>query len=262
MKKVEYENRTEIASIYAGIRLYPTPHLHKEIELIYVVNGYSHAYADRKNEMIKSGDLYITFPNQTHYYETVETGEYIIAIFSPDILFDLKNTLYNNIPKNNVIHNIDKEIAELLFKALKENGEYKETFLLGIMSQIMALLMPKMELTQRIKTDNTTLQNILNYCQQNFTEELSLDKVAEVLHISKYHISHLFNENLDLNFNTYINIIRINKACELLEETNYKTSHISEEVGFGSIRTFNRAFLQLMNITPLQYRSKFRYDKK
>lgn len=261
MKKIEYENRTEIASITNDMRLAPTPHLHKEIELIYVANGYAYACADRKNEIIKTGDLYIAFPNQIHYYEASEAGEYIIAIFSPNILFKLKNTLYNNIPKNNVFHNVDKEIVELLFKALRSDGEYKDTFIAGVITQVMALLMPRIELKQRIKTDNTTLQSILNYCQQNFAEELSLDKVAQALHISKYHISHLFNENLNLNFNTYINIIRIDKACELLEETNYKTSDISEEVGFGSIRTFNRAFLQLMNTTPLQYRSNFRNEK-
>ena len=85
--------------------------------------------------------------------------------------------------------------------------------------------------------------------------------MAEDLHMSKYHISHLFSEKLNISFSTYISIIRIDAACELLEETDKKTSDISEEVGFGSIRSFNRAFMHLTGTSPLQYRSKFRNIK-
>ena len=53
-------------------------------------------------------------------------------------------------------------------------------------------------------------------------------------------------------------MLRIDKACDLLEETDKKTADISEDVGFGSIRTFNRAFLQISGITPLKYRNRYK----
>ena len=79
--------------------------------------------------------------------------------------------------------------------------------------------------------------------------------------MSKYHISHLFNNKLGISFNTYINTLRINTACDLLEETDKKTTDISEEIGFGSIRSFNRAFLQIMDMSPLQYRKLVKNTK-
>lgn len=259
MKKIEYENRADTLNLTRDMRLAPTPHLHKEIEIIYVINGESHARADRNDEIIKTGDLFISFPNQIHYYEGSQAGEYIVLIFSADILFELKNVLYDNIPRKNVRHNMqNSEIVKLLLMTEKAEGTYKQTLMVGLINQLMAMLMPEIDLKLRIKTDNSTLQSILNYCQQNFAEDLSLQQVAEALHISKYHISHLFNEKLNIGFSAYLNIIRIDEACELLEETDKKTSDISEEVGFGSIRSFNRAFLRLMDTTPLQYRTKFR----
>ena len=59
-----------------------------------------------------------------------------------------------------------------------------------------------------------------------------------------------------MSFNNCINTFRINKSCDLLGETDKKISEISEEVGFGSIRTFNRAFMEIMNLTPLEYRTQ------
>ena len=44
----------------------------------------------------------------------------------------------------------------------------------------------------------------------------------------------------------------------MLEDTETKISDISEDVGFGSIRSFNRAFKDTMNTTPLEYRSQFK----
>lgn len=259
MKNVLYENKSQPIHISATTYLSPQPHLHKEIEIIYVLNGSSRACADRNFYTLKNRDIFISFPNQIHYYESAIVGEYYLLIISPDILFGLKEIMYDNMPFSNIISLAENsEIPELLNKALITDGEYKETVIAGLLNQVFGLLMPQLELKPRIKTDNSTLKDILKYCTHNFSSGVSLDDVAENLHLSKYHISHLFNEKLGFNFNSYINMLRINKACDLLEDTDRKTADISEEVGFGSIRSFNRAFLNIMNTTPLKYRERFK----
>ncbi|MBR7132162.1 MAG: AraC family transcriptional regulator [Clostridia bacterium] len=258
MKNITYENKSELFKFEMQKYLSPLPHLHKEIEIVYVMDGCSYAFADRKSEVIGTGDLFIAFPNQIHYYEASVTGEYLVLIFSPDVLFEIKSLMYNNLPDKNFLHNmLYSDATELLLKAWKTEGDYSRTAVVGILNEMVALLLQQIDIKSRIKTDNSTLQSVLNYCSQNFSSELTLDTVADALHISKYHISHLLNNKLGIGFNYYLNTVRINAACDLLEDTDKKIADISEEVGFGSIRSFNRAFSQIMNISPLRYRDKF-----
>ena len=237
--------------------LSPIPHLHKQVEMIYVKKGSAVAYTDSKSVKITDGDLFIAFPNQIHYFLNSDIGEYYVLIFNTDILFGVNDIFYNKIPKSNVIRSSKKnEIAELFLKVINQGDTFRETFQAGYINQIIALILSNKTLITRTKSSNHTMQNIFEYCANNYTENITLDSVAQDLHLSKYHISHLMNSQLDMNFNNCINTFRINKSCDLLSETDKKISEISEEVGFGSIRTFNRAFIQIMNLTPLEYRNR------
>ena len=257
MKKIVFENKTSPFSIDFCRTLAPWPHFHKDIEIVYVVNGSAYACADRKKDWIQTGDLFISFPNQIHYYENSEIGEYLLIILSPDILFELKEKLYRVIPQDNILKNVQSdESVNLLLSAVNAKGDYKQTMQAGILNQAMAQLLPQFELNPRTKTSNSTLLGIMNFCASNFSENITLDDVSKALHISKFHISHLLNDKLGLSFTDYLNHLRINYACDLLEDTDKKIADISEDAGFGSIRSFNRAFDSAMHISPSQYRNQ------
>ena len=103
--------------------------------------------------------------------------------------------------------------------------------------------------------DMTVLGMILNYCTNNSEKNLSLSLLEKELHVSKYYISHLLRNKLKIGFNDYINSIRVSKACELLLQSDKPVTEISDTVGFNTLRTFNRAFLKQVGITPSAYRS-------
>ena len=259
MKNIAFENRTQPFYFMKAKSLTTMLHFHKDIEIIYVLNGKSYACADRKKELIKSGDLFISFPNQIHNYQGTQIGDYLVIIFSPEILFDIKDIMYGNTPKSNVLHNMNgTEFLKLIETAYNDNSKYGRTLKAGIINQLIAIILMQLELKPRIKTNISTLQEILNYCSENFSGEITLDDVSDALHINKYHISHLLNDKLGLSFNAHINSLRINRACDLIEDTDKKMADISEEVGFGSIRSFNRAFFAIMDMSPIEYRNRFR----
>lgn len=257
MKNVMFENKTVPFSFGIAKTLSPTPHFHKDIEIIYVISGTSSVCVDRKRDVLTSGDFFISFPNQIHYYEGSQTGEYLLVIFSPDILFELKDTLYRSIPGENILHHTEsRSFVHLLMKARNTGGAYHQTARAGLLNQAMAEILSELTLLARARTDHSTLQEILHYCASNFADEITLDTVANALRISKFHISHLMNEQLGLSFVTYLNQLRIINACELLEDTDKTMAEISESVGFGSIRSFNRAFQKMMTMSPSQYRNR------
>lgn len=257
LKRIYFENKTKDFEIMQINGLTPNPHFHNQIELIYIINGETVAIADQKKTAIKAGELFFAFPNQIHYYEKTPIGKYIVILFSSKLLYGMEDILYNNVPKSNLITEDNlPNLSNIITDIVNASGDFSHTTRVGIMNQLLAAVLPLLELKPRIKTNNTTLQSVLDYCTKNFSNDLTLDILAEDLHVSKFHISHLLNQKLGISFSTYLNNIRVHRACFLLNNSDNKISDISEEVGFGSIRSFNRAFKSVMNMTPLEYRNQ------
>ena len=253
---VVYENRIKHVEVWTEDYLKPIPHLHKELELIYVVNGESHLFIDNRKMTISDGDLFICFPNQIHCYESSVHGQYFLFTISPDFCIGIKDLLSDNVPENNILKlGKDDDIIRTLFSAVAYYGNYKETYYAGCINHALAMILQNISITPRIQSNSATLQSIIRYCTGNFLSDITLDDMARELHLSKYHISHLLNNKLGISFSGYINMLRINNACELLRRTDKSIASISEESGFGSIRTFNRVFMQIMNTTPYEYRA-------
>ena len=71
----QYEQKNKLLDYFRCRRLAPLPHLHKELELIYVRRGASKAVVNNKSYDLTSGDIFLTFPYQVHYYPDSEDGE-------------------------------------------------------------------------------------------------------------------------------------------------------------------------------------------
>ena len=104
------------------------------------------------------------------------------------------------------------------------------------------------------KRDLKTLNGIINWCSEHFTEPVTLDDAARGLFLSKSSISHMMSKDLQISFTRYINLLRTGRACELLKSTDRQISEIAFESGFGSIWSFNRNFQELVGMTPGDYR--------
>ncbi len=236
--------------------LFPNSHIHNELEMVYVKHGYVQCHADNKVYETFDGDIFICFPNQFHYYTDVAEGEYYLFIISPDVFFNLNDVFKNNIPQENILlANENFKVGDFLLNILSQQGEYAKTLQAGLLNLLLPQLLEKVELIPRITASSHTINSILSYCAENYKSNISLETVAKELHISKYHISHIFNQTLGISFNAHINTLRINEACRLIKEDKNNISYISEEVGFGSIRSFNRAFMSIMKTTPLKYKN-------
>lgn len=88
--------------------------------------------------------------------------------------------------------------------------------------------------------------------------ELTLDKIAEELNLSKSHLSRLINTELKTSFPDYINQLRIKEAQYYLKHpdfSNYTLVAIGLEAGFASKTTFNNTFKKVTGMTPSEYRN-------
>ena len=95
---------------------------------------------------------------------------------------------------------------------------------------------------------------IITYIEENYTAELSLDILADRFDTSPKYISKLVKDKLGISFVEYVAGLRINRATELLENTDRSVMEIYTETGFNNRNTFIRTFKNFMGITPSEYR--------
>lgn len=91
--------------------------------------------------------------------------------------------------------------------------------------------------------------------EENYSEKLTLNKVAEKTYVSQWHLSKLLNRQEGKNFSELLNQIRIDHAKELLREMSYRIADISEMVGFTDVAHFSRVFKKLEGISANEYRN-------
>ena len=237
-------------------------HIHRHIEFVYMRSGRSVGHADSEICDLGVDDLFVIFPNQVHRFETIEKEDYDLFIVNPEMVPELSNYFNNAVPQKNVIRNVSEKpelweaVRDLSLAAQRPDSELREPLLKGRLLVLFSLIFGEMSITPYKKGDGNTLRTIVHYCANNFTQNLSLTQLEEDLHISKHYISHLFGDKLNIGFNDYINSLRISQACKYLMDSDFSITEISELVGFNTLRTFNRAFIKHLGVTPTQYRAK------
>ena len=101
-----------------------------------------------------------------------------------------------------------------------------------------------------------------NFIRENFTDKISLTKIAKMVNISPSHLSEKFKEVTGTKFVDYIARIRFEKACEVLQNSHRRVSEIAFATGFQSLSQFNRVFKKLCGKSPTEYRGGQRSPSK
>lgn len=97
-------------------------------------------------------------------------------------------------------------------------------------------------------------QKALDFIQAHYQESLTLDSIAEELFISPTYLSHLIKEKTDRGFQDWLHYFRIQKACQMLIETDLTTNSISEAVGYHSYKLFSEHIKKEVGMTASEYR--------
>lgn len=263
--ELNYEIRTgSDISVAARNALSVPRHLHREIELIYMIEGETEAEIDTKQYLMRAGDVLIAFPNQIHALKDLRENRSFIIIFSPDMCPEYSLILKKKEPvvscvtagsRGKEIQSVFKKLIETAERRMAgDTGGFPAQIAKGYLLILLGLTLELFTLTDRKESDTDALKSILIFCNENYTGDLSLDIVAKRLHLNKYYISHLFNKKLKIGFSDYINTLRISDAMHRLAETTDRITEIAYKSGFSSIRSFNRRFLQATGQTPINYR--------
>ena len=95
---------------------------------------------------------------------------------------------------------------------------------------------------------------IVSRITDNLAQPLSAAQLAVELGMSESRFSRFFRRATGNTFTDFVNQVRINRACQLLMESDRYITHIGYEVGFNNIANFNRRFLDIKGMTPSEFR--------
>ena len=275
---VEYDNQ-RFAMLYDNdeVEEYPT-HWHNAVEIIIplhngftvTVGGTDYHLNEKEIIIIPPGDLHcmpaqegrrIFFQCENSIISDVPALEALIPVFSAPfhITPALSKELYVLARKNILdIYSeyyskstlADVKIYLALVNILTAVREYQLTLAADAFSN---------EVTGR--DDTKKFGMVMKYINQNYMEEIPLEKIASIAGYSKYHFSRLFKKYNNASYIQYINGKRIKAAERLLIDPNLSVTEVAMRAGFASLTTFNRAFKKAKNCTPTEFKTLYRISE-
>lgn len=268
-----YENRSKKfndakpISTYVNYNFSYMAHWHTEIEIAYVESGNIFVSINNDKKILKAGDIAICNSGDIHYYEQTDSdSKIILIIFKPEFFGFTSNWLGTyklNSPflesDSISIENFNK-IKDLIYYIFNEDYTKDKFYDLFIKSKIIELTASILRyvpitncLSQNLNKSFSkleTMQNILTYIENNFTDDISLQDLANKFNMDSSNLSTAFNSIAGCNLRTYINTLRITKAESIILNSKKPLIDIAFECGFNSIRTFNRAYKSVKGIVP------------
>lgn len=236
---------------------YP-PHTHDDVELVYVLQGSGRAVCDGEPYTLSAGEFFLATPNQVHHYAGFHGGKYILLIVKADRLQSYGSRLRGSMVRRAVIPAAEAGEVDLLEAALAEYERHGDSDVVsGYLTALFGRLLRRCAVEEApLRRDR--LAEVLAYCGQHYREPLTVERVAAALYVSRSHISHIFRRRVGMSFSDYISALRLTEAVNRLEQTDAAVTEIALDVGFSSLRSFDRAFAARYGTTPRAYRQRER----
>ena len=208
-------------------------------------------------------DFAIVFPELIHHYQVFDAGDCraIYLLSSPSLTEGYLQTLQQFCPEFPVISasRVHPDIPYALHSLMNISTNDKQAHILwqAFTQIILARALPHFHLIEKSSVGSTDIiYRTVAYIATHFTEDFSLTQMAEALGYSPYTLSRVFSSTFHCNFNSYLNNIRLDYACSLLQYTDQTITEACINAGFGSLRTFNRVFREHYKMSPRDYRNE------
>lgn len=165
--------------------------------------------------------------------------------------------IVKNAEENPKIADRIREILDLMRDAEEFYQEEANALLYALVVEIARMVEIREEKVLGSEAKMTqTVASIVEYIGDNYMKPIKIDKLAEDHHFSATHFRRVFTSQINMTPLEYINLVRVQNACEYLRNTDKSIAEIAQLCGFGAISTFNRNFSKMKGMTPGQWRKQ------
>ena len=251
-------------------------HFHNYLEIGFCYEGQGRMLLGEEEVRFSGREFSVIPPNYPHTTDsdlgTVSRWEYLFV----DVEGFLRSFLYTPVKADKVIQRIyskalfleenqSPSISAKILKIMNIMRDGEEFYLEEAKGILASLLVEIARLNrrseeERVEEEKGKLTNMITRVQDfvsyHYMEDIKVEDLAKSCHISETHFRRVFTSYMKMSPLEYINTVRINTACELLQKTDEPVADIAHKCGFTTNSTFNRNFKQLMGVTPVEWRKR------
>lgn len=256
-------------------------HYHNSFEVYFPLDGNLKILVDEDILDIPPGHVLFLSPETWHgtIYEPNVERRYFIMIFDfqeedplekldkkscttpkqlENILHELRKSSHHVVQDN---HHGQRLIQYIGQELLALNFGWESMVKSLYMSFLVSMFRNLVDKDAQISIDENHRQlnvptEITKYMHKNYNKNITLQDVADAMHISPRHISRIFEAYFGTTFSKTLSTYRLNYAKDYLYKTDYSIEKIAHLVGFSSSRTLLRLFKEVEGITTTEYRKK------
>ena len=234
-------------------------HFHSHIEIYVVTDGEMEVIINNQKHILRKGEISVALSYDTHGYRTPEAAKAIYIIiptaycgeFLPVLSSKHASSPFINDPKtyNTVLNALETMVAGV-------NDISKQGYVYVILGAILDNLSAE---EQQKNQESIFSPEILIYINDHFREELTLSMLATEFGYNPSYLSRTFHQTFGISFGKYLTMMRLREFILLMRSNDKSITEAAFECGFGSMRSFYRAFGDEFECTPKEY---FKAERK
>ena len=101
---------------------------------------------------------------------------------------------------------------------------------------------------------NPVVENIKNFIEENLEFDIKISHISKIFHYNEQYLGRLFKKTIGKSFRDYINLRRLERAKQIIQNTDDTIINIAGNVGFNNVTYFNRIFKKNYGLTPSEWR--------
>ncbi|HJB07615.1 MAG TPA: AraC family transcriptional regulator [Candidatus Enterocloster faecavium] len=245
-------------------------HKHVEYEINYISAGQAVMLIEGKKVEIRQGQCVIIHPQKRHSFWVNSKAGCRLTQLEMSIEMDHQEEGFlsrDGIGWDYYVIQDCEEVTPLIERIARlyrgEENEYQK-FLLKI-SAVELMITLSYHLNQKDKRYSPAMRDRMNlaveYIQEHYSDPMDLEQVAEHVKISSRYLRKYFSEVMGITCIQYITRLRMEKAKQLLWETNKTILTIAIESGYDNAQYFSRIFKKTEGMTPREYRMLWRDER-
>ena len=250
-------------------------HRHIFFELVYVVAGSAIHRLGNETMLLHAGDYFIIDTGSAHCYQEVHDFEIINCLFLPEYIDraladcpTLAALLSNRVLRfgvpvdirtaDRIFQDTDGSMGRLIQRMEQEHTHCKTGYmelLRCYLTQALVHIVRASEEAAQTKTAHAATVSAAEYLRSHYAEPLSLDTLSRLVGYTPQYLSSLFHADTGMSIQTFLQRLRIEQSCRLMEQRALRLADIAQAVGYNDVKHFSRVFHRYKGISPREFRA-------